>query len=186
MWAFSIPFWSIACSDGAIWYYCTLCNCVKPSTPWETTAGWWNIRKNTSSLWNYSRHRHANEFTSFLAFLELRKTSHTEYLSEIITEDGSKNRRKAEKISVGGKWSDYLLPCHPYGGNNLNQRKFDGNVVTLMVHLFTSLLLVDMNVFASWHIISTHGFALLGNQNCCGVSYPHKISGVEVCDWESG
>ena len=40
VWAFSIPFCNIACSDGAIWYYCTLCNCVEPSTTRETTTGW--------------------------------------------------------------------------------------------------------------------------------------------------
>ena len=27
-----LPFWDLACSDVAIWYYCTLCHCVKQST----------------------------------------------------------------------------------------------------------------------------------------------------------
>ena len=32
VWAFPIPFWKVACNDGDIWYYCTLCQCVDPST----------------------------------------------------------------------------------------------------------------------------------------------------------
>ena len=39
MWDFSLPFWNIFCSDGAIWYYCTLCHCVNLSTLQETTKG---------------------------------------------------------------------------------------------------------------------------------------------------
>ena len=100
-------------------------------------------KENISSLQKHSRHRHANEFTSFLTFLELRKTSHPEYLSAIITEYGSRKRRKAEKISVWGKFSDYLLPCHSYGDNNTKQREFEGNAIASMAHPFTSLLLVD-------------------------------------------
>ena len=38
--------------------------------------------------------------------------------------------------------SDYLLPCHPCGDNNPNQREFEVNIVSLMEHAFTSLLLV--------------------------------------------
>ena len=37
--AFSISFWKVSCNDGAIWYYCTLCHCVEPSTQQETVKG---------------------------------------------------------------------------------------------------------------------------------------------------
>ena len=137
----------LICNDVSIWYYFTLCHCVNPSTLQKNEGGGEIYEKNTSSLRNHILHGYTKEFTSFLSFLELRNISQPDNASELRTEDGSRKRRKAEKISVGGKWSDYLLPCHPYGGNNLNQRKFDGNVVTLMVHLFTSLLLVDHECF---------------------------------------
>ena len=144
MWAFSLPFCSLACGDGAIWYYFTLCNCVDTRTPRETMTGVVKYKKeNTSSLQKHFRHRHAKEFTSFLEFLELRKTSQIEYSSEIITEGVSRKRRNADKISVGGRFSDYLLPCHPYGNIYLKQGEFEVNDVALMAHPFTSLLLVD-------------------------------------------
>ena len=37
--AFSPPFRNLACSDDDIWYYCTLCHCVEPSTQQETVKG---------------------------------------------------------------------------------------------------------------------------------------------------
>ena len=43
--------------------------------------------------------------------------------------------------------SDYLLPCHPYGYNHPKERSFEGNVVALMAHSFTSLSLVDHECF---------------------------------------
>ena len=39
VWAFSLPFRKVACNDGAIWYYCTLCHCVEPITLQETMKG---------------------------------------------------------------------------------------------------------------------------------------------------
>ena len=38
-WAFHLPFWNLACSDGSTWYYCKLCHFVEPRTPRETTKG---------------------------------------------------------------------------------------------------------------------------------------------------
>ena len=43
--------------------------------------------------------------------------------------------------------SDYFLPCHPYGENIPKQREFEGNLVALMTHAFTSVLLVDHECF---------------------------------------
>ena len=77
------------------------------------------------------------EFTSFLSFLYLRKTSQPDNASEISTYDGSRNRRNADEVSVGGRFSDCLLPCHPYGENNPKQREFEGNIVAFMAHAFT-------------------------------------------------
>ena len=62
-------------------------------------------------------------------------------------EDGSRKRRKFDEISVGGRFSDYLLPFNPYGDNNPKQREFEGNIVALMSHLFASLSLVDHDCF---------------------------------------
>ena len=62
-------------------------------------------------------------------------------------DDGSRNRRKADEVSVGGILSDYIIPCHPYGENHPNQREFEGNIVALMAHVFTLLLLVDHDCF---------------------------------------
>ena len=39
VWAFYLPFWRVACDDGAIWYYCTFCHCVEPITQQETMKG---------------------------------------------------------------------------------------------------------------------------------------------------
>ena len=64
-----------------------------------------------------SIHGHGNKFTSFLSFLELQKNSHPYDASEL-SDDGSRKRRKSEEVSVGGRFSDYLVPCHPYGDKN--------------------------------------------------------------------
>ena len=109
--------------------------------------GWLNTRKNTYSSQNHVLHGHANKFTSFLSFLELRKTSQIYDRSELSTDDGSRKRRKSDKVSVGGGFLDYLLPCHPYGDNHPKQREFEGNIVAFMAHVFTSLLLVDHDCF---------------------------------------
>ena len=58
---------------------------------------------------------------------------------EISTDDGSRKRRKANEVSVGGRLSDYLFPCHPYGDNNPKQRDFEGYVVALIAHAFMLL-----------------------------------------------
>ena len=44
VWAFPFPFRKVACDDGAIWYYCTLCHCVEPIKIQETMKG---VIKNT-------------------------------------------------------------------------------------------------------------------------------------------
>ena len=103
--------------------------------------------KKTSSIRNYVLRGHANKFTSFLAFLEFRKTSHPDGASEISTDYGSRKRIKSNKVSVVGRLSYYLLPCHTYGDNHPKQREFEVNVVALMAHAFTSLLLVDHKCF---------------------------------------
>ena len=51
-----------------------------------------NTKNNNSSLRNHVLHGHANKFTSILALIELRKTSHPEDASEISTDDGSRKR----------------------------------------------------------------------------------------------
>ena len=90
--------------------------------------------KNTCILLNYVLHGHAKDFTSSLEILELQKTLHPDNASELRMEDESRNHRKADKLSVVRRFSDYLLPFHPYGDNHNNQREFDGNVVALMEH----------------------------------------------------
>ena len=54
-------------------------------------------------------------------------------------DDGSRKRRKADEVSIGGRFSDYLLPCHPYGENHPKQRESEVNAVDLMAHAFTLL-----------------------------------------------
>ena len=115
-------------------------------------------KKPISSLWNHVLHGHANKFTSFLAFLEMWKTSHPDDAYELSTDDGSRNRIKADEVSVGGIFSDYLLTCHPYGDNHKKQREFEGNDVAAMAHVFTLLLFVDHDCLRkltqdiNWHI----------------------------------
>ena len=77
-------------------------------------------KKNTSSIRNHVLHGNGKIFTIFLSFLELQKTSHPDDASEL-SDDGSRNQRKADKVSVGGKLSDYLVPFHPYGDKHLKQ-----------------------------------------------------------------
>ena len=79
--------------------------------------------------------------------MELQKTSHPDDAYELSTDDGSRKRRKANEVSVGERLSDYLFPCHPYGDNHPKQRESEGNVVALMAHAFTSLLLVYHDCF---------------------------------------
>ena len=69
----------------------------------------------------------------------MRKTSQPDDASEISMDDGSRKRRKADEVSIGGRFSDYLLPCHPYGENHPKQREFEVNAVDLMAHAFTLL-----------------------------------------------
>ena len=77
----------------------------------------------------------------------MRKTSQIDNTSELIPDDVSRKQRNADEVSVGGRLSDYLLPCHHYGDNHPNQREFEGNAVALMAHTFTSLSLVDHDCF---------------------------------------
>ena len=57
----------------------------------------------------------AKDFNSFLAFLDPQMTLQPDGASELITDDGNRNRRKPNKISVGGRLKDYFLLCNPYG-----------------------------------------------------------------------
>ena len=59
-----------------------------------------------------------------MAFLELWNTSHPDSAYELNTDDGSRNQKKSDEVSVGGRLSDYLLPYHPYGDNLPKQREF--------------------------------------------------------------
>ena len=63
-----------------------------------------------------------------MTFLELWKTSQPDNASDLRTDGVSIKRRKADEVSVGGRFSDYLLPYHPYGDNCPKQRDFEGNV----------------------------------------------------------
>ena len=62
--------------------------------------------KKISRLRNHVLHGHANEFTSFLEFLELQKTSQPDNISELSTDDGSINQRKSDEVSIGCISSD--------------------------------------------------------------------------------
>ena len=73
------------------------------------------IFKNTSSLRNHVLPKNAKLFNIFLAFLELQNTSQPDDTSELSTDDGNINQIKSDKISVGGRFKYYLLPCNPYG-----------------------------------------------------------------------
>ena len=102
VWAFFLPFRNLDCSDVSIWYYFTLCHCVNPSTLQKNEGGGEIYEKNTSSLRNHILHGYTKEFTSFLSFLELRNISQPDNASELRTEDGSRKRRKADELSIGG------------------------------------------------------------------------------------
>ena len=82
-----------------------------------------------------------------MVLLELQKTSHSDDAYELRTDGGIKNCREYDKVSVGGRLSDYILTYHPYGDNNPKQRNFERNAVALMAHEFTSLSLVDHDCF---------------------------------------
>ena len=104
-------------------------------------------KKNTSSIQNHVLHGNGKKFTCFLSFLELQKKSHLDGAYELSTDDGSRKRIKANEVSVGGRLSDYLFPCHPYGDKYPNQKEFEVNIVALMEHVSTSLSLVDHDCF---------------------------------------
>ena len=175
---FSLPFWKVSPDCGAIWYYCTLCHCFEQITLQERMNGVIKYsKKNTSSTWSHVLHGHAIKFTSFLSFLYFQNNSQPDDASEISMDDGSRNQRKADEVSVGSRLSYYLLLCHPYGDKHSKQRKFEINIVALMAHAFMSLLLVDNDFPASLHRILTHAFALLGDRNCCGISFPRIGAG---------
>ena len=77
----------------------------------------------------------------------MQKNSQLDDASELSTDDSSRKRRKANEVSVGGRLSDYLVLCHPYGDKHPKQREFEVNIVALMAHAFTSLSLVDHDCF---------------------------------------
>ena len=142
VWDFSLQFWKVAWNDGAIWYYCTLCHFVEPITLQETIKGVIKYtEKNTCSIRNHVLHGHGKKFTRFFSFLQLQKNSQPYDASELIDDD-SINQRKANEVSVGGRLSDYLVPCHPYGDKHPKQREFEVNIAGLMAHAFILLLLV--------------------------------------------
>ena len=95
VWAFFLPFRKVACDDGAIWYYCTLCHCVEPITLQETMKGVIKYTKNNSSIRTHFLHGHGKNFTRFLSFLELQKNSQLDDASELSPYDGSRKQRKA-------------------------------------------------------------------------------------------
>ena len=121
--------------------------CWYENTAGNNEGGGEIYRKNTSSLHNHVLHWHAKELGNFLALLELWKTSQPEDASEIITDKISIKHRNSDKLSIGGRLSDYLLLCHLYGDNHPNQREFGGYDVTLMAHTFTLLSLVNHECF---------------------------------------
>ena len=106
-----------------------------------------NTKTNTSSIRNHVLHGRAKKLASFLSLLKLWKTSQPDDASELSTDDVSRKWRKADEASVGGRFSYYLLPCHPYGYNHPKQREFEGNIFALISHAFTSLSLVDHYFF---------------------------------------
>ena len=69
------------------------------------------------------------------------------YDASELSDDGSRKRIKADEVSIGGRFSDYLVPCHPYGDKHPKQREFEVNIFALMTHVFTSLSLVDHDCF---------------------------------------
>ena len=81
-----------------------------------------------------------------MSFLKLQKNSQPDDASEL-SDDGSRKRSKADKVSVGDRLPDYLVPCHPYGQKHTKQREFEINIFAFMAHAFTSLLLVDHDCF---------------------------------------
>ena len=76
--------------------------------------------KNLFIIPNHVLYGHANEFTSFLAFLELRNTSHPDDAYELNTDYGRRNQKKADEVSVGVRLSDYLLTYHEQDVINFN------------------------------------------------------------------
>ena len=56
-----------------------------------------------------------------MSFLELLNNSQPDDAYEL-SDDGIRKRRKAEEVSVGGRFSDNLVPCHPYGDKHPKQR----------------------------------------------------------------
>ena len=76
----------------------------------------------------------------------MQKNSHPDDASEL-SDDFSRKRRNSNEVSVGGRLSDHLVLCHPYGDKHTKQREFELNIVDLMAHAFTFLLLMDHDCF---------------------------------------
>ena len=103
--------------------------------------------KKTSSIRNHILHEHGKKFTRFLSFLELQKKSHLDDAYELSTDYGSRKRRKDDEVSVGGRLSYFLVPCHTYGDKHPKQKEFEVNIFALMPHAFTPLLFLDHDFF---------------------------------------
>ena len=148
-WDFFLPFWKVALWW---WSYLLLLHIVSLCWAKHTTGNDEGDDKinEKKHIWytNHVLHGHAKKFTSFLAFLERRKTSQPEDESELIIDDGIRKWRKDNKVSVGVTFSDYLPPCHPYEDNRPKKRGFEVNIIALMAHAFMSLLLMDHDYFS--------------------------------------
>ena len=137
---------------------------------------WQNIRKNTSRIRNHVLHGHVREFTSFSAFLELRNTLPPDDLYEKSTDYGSRKSRKDNEVSIGADFQItyfcvILIETIIQIRGNLSEMSLPWWHMPLHCCCCWTTIL-----YAIRRMISHHDFTLLGAQNCCRVSYPHKIS----------
>ena len=112
VWIFSLPFQNLDCSNGATWYYFTLCHSSELGAQRETMKG---VVKYTKTHPDYGTMSFPVMQRISTALLELQKTSQPDDASDLSTDDGNRNRRKTDKISVCGILKYYLLLCNPYG-----------------------------------------------------------------------
>ena len=117
----------------------------------------------------------------------MQKNSHLDDACELITDDGSRNQRKADEVSVGGRLSYYLVPFHPYGDKYSKQKEFEVNIVALMAHTFTSLLMVDHDFFRKLTQDLDPRICLVGRSKLSRSLIPKKKAvGRELCYQEAG
>ena len=77
VWAFFLPFCKVSFDDGAIWYYCTLCYCVEPSTKQKNMKGVIKYTKKTPPEYGTMPFMvMQKKITRCQSSLGLRKTSH--------------------------------------------------------------------------------------------------------------